>query len=438
MIAALSLAGCLVSGSSSEQTKWSTGFWFWRYSYPGAAPFDEPLDVLFVEVGQLGQTAWSGEWPDDVPRAREYWLVYRYERQNVPDSEVLDTLAVEVTRLQASLRKANFNVAGVQLDIDSPTSQLCVYAAFLREFRKKLPKDCQMSITALLDWFRAGTRIDEVISEVDEFVPQFYDVDQRDYREGTAIASPIDAARWGPVFNRFGKRFRIGVSTFGRARMARSAEAPARARDLGIQYFGDLAPIDLAADPRFVTSAGRNAAAELILTYRATQNLRLGYTRLETGDAIQFILATPETVRAAVDNAKRMQGHVAGVLFFRWPTRNEALTMQPGEALRAAGAPTKGADPRPKLVAIPGDCVAVSCQDLYLDGAAPFASDATRYRIHSSSELEYFLAEKNVPVRMTAPAELVVSIPPYSARGSLYLGRAVTTHKSSFKVQTTP
>ncbi len=106
------------------------------------------------------------------------------------------------------------HVIGVQLDVDSPTGQLAAYADFLREVRKGLPKDTQLSITALLDWFRAGTAIDRVIGQVDEFVPQFYDLSMGRER---AVAAKIDANVWGPRFSRFGKRYKIGVSSFGRA-----------------------------------------------------------------------------------------------------------------------------------------------------------------------------------------------------------------------------
>src|SRR5580704_1180654 len=240
-IALLCLSGCGVSWSSQQPARpWSTGFWFWQGSSAREAWSREPVDVLFVEVGTIREPArpglrrptgiekspWYiyGTWPRDVPEAKEYWFVFRYENQGVPDVEVAPKLAQEVSRLWGETKNANLRVAGVQLDIDSPTSDLPRYASFLHEFKKGLPQGCQTSITALLDWFRSGTAIGQVIQEVDEFVPQFYDINtSSDYPTGEiSIAARIDAARWGPVFNRFGKRFRIGISSFGRARMVRN------------------------------------------------------------------------------------------------------------------------------------------------------------------------------------------------------------------------
>jgi hypothetical protein len=70
-----------------------------------------------------------------------------------------------------------------------------------------------------------------------------------------------------------------------------------------------------------------------------------------------------------------------------------------------------------------------------LKSGSPFSSSPARYRIRASAELEYFLPEKNMPVRLRAPAELELSLPPYCARGRLFLGRAVSVHHSDFTVE---
>jgi hypothetical protein len=58
-----------------------------------------------------------------------------------------------------------------------------------------------------------------------------------------------------------------------------------------------------------------------------------------------------------------------------------------------------------------------------------------QYRIRASGELEYFLPEKKIPVRMTGPSELELSLPPYCGRGHLYLGRAVSAQQVKFSVE---
>ena len=451
LLSTVSLSGCAVSLSSEPRaSRLSTGFWFWNGSAAEVPWSGAPIDALFVHAGALRQrdssywpprppdanAPWlvDSSFPNELPPAREYWFVFRYDRQAVPSLDAVRTLSNEVAHLQTLARKQHLNVAGVQLDIDSPTGALAQYAAFLHAFRKEQSPDLQLSITALLDWFRSGTAVGKVIAETDEFVPQFYDLrDPGDSGEGTAIAARINPARWGPVFNRFRKRFRIGISTFGRARMV-PHESPA-GRNLGLAaYYSDVAPIDLATNPAFAARAERNEANELVLTYRAMRKVRVGYSRFDVGDAVQFILPTPEAIRAATESARQMGGYLAGVVFFRWPASDETLAMQPEEVLLAAGLPA--GERRPARVdTIDGDCAAVACVDLYLESGEPFSPQAGKYRIDSSADLEYFLPEQNMPIRMSGPSQLELSLPPYCARGRLYLGRAVTATPSRFTVE---
>ena len=454
LVVAFGLSGCARSLQSQQPpTKWTTGFWFWQGSSTGATWSSEPLDVLFVHVGEIRkETApyalWNmtaahareqwhvyGGLPDTLPAAREYWLVFRFERQGVPDLLVAPAIAQEVARLREAARKRHLNVAGVQLDIDSPTGALSQYASFLRALRKSLAPGFEISITALLDWFRNGTAIDEVIKEADEFVPQFYDVGAASSPDGgNAIAVKIDAARWESVFNRFGKRFRLGISSFGRARLV-PKEVPARSRYVGLSSFGDLTPLDIAMKSAFQLQATRSQANELVLSYRVTRKIRISYQDFEPGDTVQFILSTPETIRAAMESARRVKGYLAGVVFFRWPSSNEALTMRPDEVLMAAGLSAQGRGQQMSIRTIDGGCAAVKCLDVYLEHANPSSSQAVRYRIRSSTELEYFLPEENMPVRMKGLSELELSLPPYCGRGRMYLGRAVAAGSVVFTVE---
>src|SRR5207249_162734 len=97
------------------------------------------------------------ELPSQLPRARSYWMVLRYEHQKVPSMAAIPRLAESLNSIQTEARRRHMTLAGLQLDIDAPTGSLSEYAAFLREVRKILPNGMQLSITALLDWFRDGT-----------------------------------------------------------------------------------------------------------------------------------------------------------------------------------------------------------------------------------------------------------------------------------------
>jgi hypothetical protein len=77
------------------------------------AQVDVTLDVLFVHAGDIHkgeyktERPWSvySELPRDLPRAREYWLVFRYTRQGVPDDQVAETLGREDRHLHVRAGK---------------------------------------------------------------------------------------------------------------------------------------------------------------------------------------------------------------------------------------------------------------------------------------------------------------------------------------------
>ncbi|MGD1073888.1 MAG: DUF3142 domain-containing protein [Bryobacteraceae bacterium] len=429
LFAWLSLSACGALQSQPPPAKWTTGFWYWHEGSVEPAPAKVIPDVLYFHAGTIWKyRQWqvSQELPDSLPPAREYWLVFREEQQNMPDVSAAPYIAERASRLLAEARQRHLKVVGIQLDIDCPTSRLAGYAALLREVRKDMPAGLGISITALLDWFRDGTSVADVIEETDEFVPQFYDLAPAPNGSGDwrAIAAKIDAGHWGPKFNTFGKRFRIGISTFGRARFEP-------------RFFADLTPLDIAANPAFTLRTSHSEANELILTYGASRKARLGYNDFQPGDTIQFVLPTPESIRAAVESARRMRGNCAGIVFFRWPASYENLVMWPDEVLTAAGL----APPREKAVgveSVDGHCAAVSCVDLYLVNAAERSPGSIGYRIHSSVELEYFLPQERVPVRLVGASDLDLTLPPWCGRSRLSLGRAVTATPAEFHAEERP
>jgi hypothetical protein len=73
-------------------------------------------------------------------------------------------------------RAAGDPVVGVQIDFDSGTRHLADYAVFLRDLRARLPADCRLSITGLLDWSSQGDSdaLDALGGVVDEVVLQTY------------------------------------------------------------------------------------------------------------------------------------------------------------------------------------------------------------------------------------------------------------------------
>ena len=108
-----------------------------------------------------------------VPRAQhaEIWLAYRVH--------TLHWTPREVSILLAQLKRwrvAGNTVVGVQIDFDAHTLHLQEYVDFLKQLRKRLPSDCRLGITGLLDW---SSRVDpeevnQLRETVDEVVVQTY------------------------------------------------------------------------------------------------------------------------------------------------------------------------------------------------------------------------------------------------------------------------
>ncbi|MBM3769200.1 MAG: DUF3142 domain-containing protein, partial [Acidobacteria bacterium] len=368
-------------------------------------------------------------WPDELPRANEYWAVFRVEEPGIPDGGAAKHLVREVADLQKAAARRGLRLSGIQLDIDSPTSQLHDYAVFLRLVKNELPKGVALSITGLLDWFRPGTAVAEVVAAVDEFVPQFYDT-EHSLGHGK-ISTQIQAAKWGPQFNRFGKRYKIGISTFGRARVA----APAGGRGTSSMYISpDLAPRDIALAPGFELDASTNPSGERILRYKATRKTQVGYQQWERGTQVEFVLATRESVQAALVRARQLGGNCTGVIFFRWPTPGETMALPPEVVLAVVeGKPDAGSMAEVRVE--DRKCAAVQCVDLTVRGIDPWSPTAVRYHVESSGEIDYFMPVTNSPARMAGPSRLEVTIPPYVGVSQLRLGRAVASVAAKYTLK---
>jgi hypothetical protein len=427
------LSGC---GRSAPPPQWTTAFWFWQGS-SNSVQTAAPVDAIYAHAGTISRMPFLGfgrQWavhmglPERLPRAGEYWAVFRYDYQDVPALSIAADLTQRFAELQRQSRRQKLQFTGIQLDIDSPTRSLWEYAIFLKAVRKGMPPATRISITCLLDWFRSGTAIDGVIEQVDEFVPQFYDV-APGYKGNYAIATRVSAGRWGSVFNRYRKPFRIGIAAFGRVRLLRADGPP--------YTINGLSPIDAAANPAFALRTSRTEAEELVLNYDAISHTQIAYMSIKRGETVQFVLPTPEAVDSAVRSARQMGPWCGGVAFFRWPAFNETLALAPDEVLAAARGEPHQRNPV-ALETVDGSCAAVHCTDLYMGNLNPLSPKPVRYRVLSSTELEYFVPNEKMPIRMTSLSRIELPLPPYSGRDRMYLGRAVTAGRARFTLEPHP
>ena len=82
----------------------------------------------------------------------------------------------QIFRALADWHAAGNRVIGLQVDFDAHTRGLAGYAAFLKDLRGRLPADCRIGITGLLDWSANGDSagLAALAGTVDEAVLQIY------------------------------------------------------------------------------------------------------------------------------------------------------------------------------------------------------------------------------------------------------------------------
>lgn len=106
-----------------------------------------------------------------TPRARHanLWIVYRVETLRWGDD-----IPAQINEDIIRWRRAGAQVEGVQIDFDAATKGLSGYAAFLKTLRGKLPANCKLGVTGLLDWSAQGdaTALNQLAGAVDEIIIQ--------------------------------------------------------------------------------------------------------------------------------------------------------------------------------------------------------------------------------------------------------------------------
>jgi hypothetical protein len=147
----------------------------WLWAGVKAQPALATATRLYLLQGQVeqGDPARLVAQRPAIPRLgqREVWMVVRVETLDWPPV-VYDQVLAVLTRWRA----AGNRVVGVQIDFDARTRHLQEYAVFLRGLRARLPHDCRLGITGLLDWSANGDPrgLDALSGVVDEAVLQIY------------------------------------------------------------------------------------------------------------------------------------------------------------------------------------------------------------------------------------------------------------------------
>jgi hypothetical protein len=179
-------------------------FWLWAGVKP--QPVLRDARTVYVLQGQIEAS------PHDDTQVRfiaqdvslpplpdaQIWLVYRaHTLRWTPRVEHI--MLAQLARWRASGRK----IVGIQIDFDARIHHLQDYLGFLQALRERLPADCRLSITELLDWSSRidADQVNQLKRIVDEVVVQTY--------QGRHTIASYDA--YLPRVGRLQLPFRIGL-----------------------------------------------------------------------------------------------------------------------------------------------------------------------------------------------------------------------------------
>ena len=173
----LGLALGAPAGAGTVRAQDYDAFWLWAGVRP--QPALATAQTLYILQGQVAAPAnTDGEGRliaqgGAIPRLSRgrIWLDYRAHTLRWAPAVYGEILG----RLRR-WRAAGNPVVGLQIDFDAHTRRLDEYARFLADLRSRLPADCRLSITGLLDWSSQGdsAALDALGGVVDEVVLQTY------------------------------------------------------------------------------------------------------------------------------------------------------------------------------------------------------------------------------------------------------------------------
>jgi hypothetical protein len=172
LIAALMLASGVARAAPTEAKDYDA-FFLWAGVKP--QPALAAAKSLYLLQGQVeaGDPVRLVAQRPALPQVSgtEVWMVVRVETLDWPAS-----VNAQVLSALARWRAAGNTVVGLQIDFDAGTRHLENYAAFLADLRQRLPSDCKLGITGLLDWSSHGdpAGLAALAGVVDEIVLQIY------------------------------------------------------------------------------------------------------------------------------------------------------------------------------------------------------------------------------------------------------------------------
>lgn len=166
------LAGCWQGGDRVDAADYDA---YWLWAGVKTQPVLDSAKTIYILEGEIrgrdrGRLV-SLRAATPTVRHAEVWMVYRVETLDWGDN-----ILPRMNRDLARWRAAGNQVTGIQIDFDAATRGLMDYVDFLKNLRARLPANCKLSVTGLLDWSGHGDSapLNALGSTVDEVVLQTY------------------------------------------------------------------------------------------------------------------------------------------------------------------------------------------------------------------------------------------------------------------------
>lgn len=233
MAACALLAACHEAPTQVVDAAQYDAFWLWAGVLP--QPVLNRAKTLYILEGEVIARDPARLTPlrAATPRlpGRDLWLVVRVETLRWGPDVVADMRG----RL-ARWRDAGNRVIGIQIDFDARTKHLDEYSSFLRDLRRRLPRETKLGITGLLDWSANGdpAQLLTLGDTVDEIVLQTY--------QGRRTIPGYDA--YLAKLERFPRPFKIGLVQGGEWRAPLSLRANPQFGGYVVFLLNPPAPVD--------------------------------------------------------------------------------------------------------------------------------------------------------------------------------------------------
>jgi hypothetical protein len=327
-------------------------FWAWQNQAPNQRDVLAAVDalstrVLFIRAGQIDNEksklhrirALQGRLPHGV----ELHLVYHATRPLLAQFEHVkteDLAGVIAQTFQRDCQRALTEgavVVGLQLDFDVPTRLLAHYGQLIRELRKQIKSNAQVSITGLPTWMSSGD-LAKVLAEVSFWIPQCYGTMIPQRLDTVApIASPRLITDWIERAGQLQRPFYAGLSAYGYAiHYSRDGEL--------IEVRGDLDPALIANHARLELVERRPfepnpKASEWRYIYRARNEVVIDGLAMRSGEFLLLDVPTMESLQVSLQTVRENGAkQMLGICLFRLPGGNDKTTLSLNEVACAINA----------------------------------------------------------------------------------------------------